>query len=46
MSKVSKNVIISVILIVVMSAAFYFIKVDTSTPDEIGIQTFISEVKK
>lgn len=45
MSKLSKNIIITVLIILAMSVVFYFVQVPTSTPEEIGVQTFIGEVK-
>lgn len=45
MSKLSKNIIITVLVILAMSIGFYFIQVPINGAEEIGIQTFINEVK-
>jgi len=45
MSKLSKNIIITVLVIGIMSVGFYFIQVPGSSPEEIGVQTFINNVK-
>lgn len=46
MSKLSKNIIITVLVILAMSVGFYFVQLPGSEPQEIGIQTFINELSK
>jgi cell division protease FtsH len=45
MNKLSKNILIAILVVVVMSVGFYFIQVPSSSPDDVGVQTFINEVK-
>jgi cell division protease FtsH len=44
MSKLSKNIIIFVFVVLALSGLLYFIQLPASQPQEIGVQTFISEV--
>ncbi len=46
MNRVSKNIIIAVLAILIMSLGFYFIQFDPTEPERIGVQTFISQVKE
>lgn len=46
MNKLSKNIVITVLVILVMSVGFYFIQVPGTAPEEIGVQTFINQVKE
>ena len=46
MSKLSKNIIIFVLVVLVMSVGFYFVQFPTSKPKEIGVQTFINLVNE
>lgn len=46
MNRVSKNIIIAVFAILILSVGFYFIQFDPTEPERIGVQTFITEVKE
>ncbi len=47
MNKLSKNVIITILVVVALSAAFYFVQLpSTDKPEEIGVQSFISLVNE
>lgn len=46
MNKLSKNVIIAVLVILIMSVGFYFIQYPTSQPKETGVLTFVNDVKE
>ncbi len=46
MSKLSKNIVIFVLVVLVMSAGFYFLQFPTNQPKEIGVQTFINLVNE
>lgn len=46
MNKLSKNIIIFVLVVLVMSAGFYFLQYPTNQPKEIGVQTFINLVNE
>lgn len=46
MSKLSKNIIIFVLVVLVMSVGFYYLQFPTNQPKEIGVQTFINQVNE
>ena len=46
MNKLSKNIIITVLVIVALSVGFYFIQLPGGEPEEIGIQSFIALVRE
>lgn len=46
MSKLSKNVIIAVFVILIMSIGFYFIQYPSAQPKESGVLTFVNDVKE
>lgn len=44
MNQLTKNILITVLVIAVVSVGFYFIQLPGSKPDSIGVQTFISQL--
>lgn len=45
MSKLSKNIIIAVFVIIIMSIGFYFIQYPGAQPKEVGVVTFANDVR-
>ena len=46
MSKLSKNIVIFVLVILALSGLLYFVQFPTTQPKEIGVQAFISQVNE
>ena len=45
MNKLSKNIVIFVLVIIALSVGLYFVQLPTAEPTEVGVQTFLTEVR-